>query len=250
MRQTRRRQGLLAELGKLVEFLPGLRVHRRCRARLQHPFGVPVEVKRFQIAGTEFVAHKGQGRFGPKRGGKAVGQIARHGNGVLCGEWSFGDAQQVKFHRGRVGVLVLVDAIQVGGQGLGGGALQVHLGGRGFGMGANDEGAKQPVNVGQFGPQHLGQFTLRQPAHHLHLKQTVLRMHVTQRTVHIDLVLGSDVRHPALVKTDADGRAEFCQRQCARALRLFGVEVPGGSGARGHDEGDQQKGENFQVTFH
>ena len=168
----------------------------------------------------------------------------------MRGKRAFGDFQQVEFNRGRVAVLKLVDAVQIGQQRLGGRALGVELFGPGVGVIANAEGAKQAVHIHQFGAQDFSQFALRQAAHHFHLKQPVLRMHVAQRAVHVGLAGGLDVRHAAFVITHGDLGPEVFQGQRTRTLRQLGVHIPSGC-SPGHDADEgQQQGENFQDAFH
>ena len=170
---------------------------------------VPLDVKSLKVFGAEFIADIRHRGLGLECRRKAVGQVAADGKSVLGSEGPFGDAQNVKFHGGRMGGLVLVDAVQVRQQGDASRACGVQLLGFLLSVVANAERAKQLVGFQQFGAEHLRQFTLGQTAHHFHLKQPILCVQVTQRPVQVGFVECLNVRHAPVVKVHAHGRAQL-----------------------------------------
>ncbi|MNN44367.1 hypothetical protein D3C81_1586540 [compost metagenome] len=121
LRQALVDQRLFAEAGEGVEVFPvaGGEDRRRFGVTVgQHTVGLPVEIEDLEVISAELIAHIGQQRLGAKRRRKAVGHIAGDADAVFCRERSFGDAQHVKLDRCGVGVLILVNAIQIGLQAL------------------------------------------------------------------------------------------------------------------------------------
>ena len=98
---------------------------------------MPGEVEGLQVVGAQLVTDIGQHRFGTEGRGKAVGHIARDAEGVCGGEGALRNAKDVELQRCRMTGLVLVDAIQVGGQGLARRAVGVHLRRVGIGVSAD-----------------------------------------------------------------------------------------------------------------
>lgn len=99
----------------------------------------------------------------------------------------------------------------------------VHIGGCAF---ADAQAAKQLVSFYQLGPEDFGQFTAGQAAHDFHLKQPVLRLHITQRAVHIELITGANMRHAALVVTHGDRLFERIQLDLALTRGQLALYVP------------------------
>ena len=211
-----------------------------------HALRMPVQVKNAQVIGPELVADQRHHRFGFKGGGKAIRQIARHRQRVLGRERALGNAQQIKFQRRRVAGLELVDAIQVGGQGLVGGCAHVQGLRYPLRVFADAQGAKQAVGVEQLGAEDFGQFAHGQAAHHFHLEQAVLGVDVAQRTVQIRLVLRGDVGHAALVVAHSHRLLQAAQVHAAVAHWLFCVQVPGAASYQ-HNKGRSQQ---FEESFH
>ena len=117
-------------------------------------------------------------------------------------------------------------------------------------MRANAQRAKQPVYLHQLGSQNLGQLPLGQAAHHFHLKQSVLCVHIAQRPVQVDLVVCLDMGHATLVIAHANPVTQTRKGLRARALDLLGVEVPDRSRCGNSHQQGQHKGRDLQGTFH
>ena len=197
--------------------------HRWCRhwgrGRLTpNAIGLPRPVKQSAVGGAEFIVDLGQHRFGAKPRGKAVGHVCGHAEGIGQGERLGLDAQKVKLQRQRPAALKLVHPIQIREHRLPGFALGVKARSRLLGMVAQAHGAKHPIGVQQFGAQDGGQLAFGQAAHHLHLEQTVLRVHKAQCAVQVGLVLGLQMGHAKVVVMHLNGSAQTCQRQVSIAL--------------------------------
>ena len=207
---------------------------------------MPIQVKNTQVIGTELVAHQRHYRFGLEGRCKAVSQVTGHRQRVLGSERTLGDSQNIKLHRRFVASLVLVDAVQIGHQRLVGRVGHVHALGYTRSMLADAERAKQAVGIKQFGTQNFCQFTLCQSAHHLHLEQPVLGVHVAQRPVHVGLVLRVDVGHAAFVVADAHLLLQATQIDGALAHHLFALQIPNASAK--HQE--RRHKDQFECCFH
>jgi hypothetical protein len=146
--------------------------------------------------------------------------------------------------------LVLVDAVEVGGnRQVGRGRLVDRLH-HGIGMGPDAQGTEQAVDVQQFRPQDLRQFAARETPRNLHLEQPVLGVHISQRPVHVAFVGGLDMRDAALVIAHVDRRLQAGQGELAVALRLFAVNVPGQSGGGQHQQEQQPHEGPRDELFH
>ncbi|MCY1548723.1 hypothetical protein D9M68_848500 [compost metagenome] len=113
-------------------------------------------------------------------------------------------------------------------------------------MGADAQGAEQPVGVDQPGAEYFRQFAACQAAQHFHLEQAVLGMHETQGAVQVGLVLCLDMRYTALVVAHRDWRLQLRESQFAIAQRLLAVDVPGAASRSGGDD----HGKGGQGAFH
>ncbi|MNH00440.1 hypothetical protein D3C79_596320 [compost metagenome] len=235
-------KGLVAEAGEGFKALPVLRRQRGP----QRAFRLPVEVENLQVLRPELVADVGQGRLGAERGGKTVGQVAGNAQGIFSGERPGRYAYKVELHGFGVARLPVVDAIEVGLQGLPCGGLVVQALNHQRRLITDAQAAEQGIGGQQLVAQHLGQFTAGQAAHDFHLEQSVLGMHVAEGAVQVCFVLRLQVRHAAGVIAHTDRGLQAGYRYLAVTLRQFAVHVPvTGTGGHGHYHG--QKG---QAALH
>ena len=160
----------------------------------------------------------GQHRFGANPRRKTVGHVSGHAEGVGQRERLRRDAQEMKLQRQRPAALKLVHPVQISEHGLPGIALGVKARSGLLGMVTQAHGAKHPIGVQQFGAQDGGQLAFGQATHHLHLEQAVLRMHKTQCTVQIGVVLRLQMGHTKFVVMHLNGSAQTCQGQGSIAL--------------------------------
>ncbi|MOA20282.1 hypothetical protein D3C78_1407160 [compost metagenome] len=133
-------------------------------------------------------------------------------------------------------VLILVDPVQVGLQGLPRRGLLVERGHIAVGALTDAQAAKQLVGVEQLGTQYFGQFAPGQAAHGFHLEQSVLGLHIAEGAIQVEFAFGANVRHAALVVTDRHRPFQMLQLHQALTRRLLAVHVP----ASADDEGRKQ----------
>ncbi len=236
LRQTSVFKRLVTQLRQLIQALPvGV---GQCRFRVEHAVRVPVQVEDFQVLRPKLIAHIGQQRLGSERRGKTVSQIAGDADRILCGEAPSGNAQCVELHRPCVGVLILVDAIDVGFQRFPGRGVLVLACDIRVRVFANAQGAKQFVGLDQIRPEYLRQLATCQATQHFHLEQPVLSMGIAQRTVKVGFVLGADVRHATLVVAQGDGGLKTAHGDLAVAYRQLAIYVPARATCKqGDDDG-------------
>ena len=242
LRQAGLGQGVEAEAGDGVQVLP-VTISQRLA---DHALGLPVQIKDLEVVGAQLVADMGQHRLGAKRGGEAVGHIAGHAQGVGAGEGPWLDAQQVELHRHGALGLELVDAVQVGQQRLGRGQRGVQFGGIAVGVFADAQGAEQAVGFQQRAAEDFRQLAAGQAAQDFHLEQAILGVDEAQGAVHIQFMLGLDMRHAPLIEIHQHLRLQGLQLQLTAALRLFAVDIPVGAGGSGGDD----QGQGGQAAFH
>ena len=113
LRQAVVGQGLFAQGGDGAKGLP------IAGRQVESALGLPVEIEDVQVGAAQSVAHIGQYRLGAKGCGKAVGHVPGDADAVFGGKRALGDAQHIELHGAGVAVLILVDPVQVGLQGLG-----------------------------------------------------------------------------------------------------------------------------------
>ena len=156
------------------------------------------------------------------------------------------DAQHVELDWRGVAVLILVDAVQIGLQGLPRRGLLIEAGDITGGAFADAQAAEQFVGVEQLRPEHFGQLAARQAAHGFHLEQAVLGMHVAEGAIQIGFVFGADVRHATLVVTHGHRTLQVAQLHLTLTPRLLAIDVPADTGEQDNDE----QGKNGENAFH
>ena len=115
---------------------------------------------------------------------------------------------------------------------------------------ADAEGAKQAIRFHQLVTQNRGQFAARQTAHQFHLEQPILRMHKAECAVHVGFVLGLNMRHTALVISNADGGLQVRKIDAAVAGWLFAGDVPrAASGGHANDDGKCSQSALHRKSF-
>ncbi len=236
LRQASVFKRLVTQLRELIQALPvGV---GQCRFRVEHAVRVPVQVEDFQVLRTQLITDVGQQWLGSERRGKAVSQIAGDADRVLWGEPPSGNAQRVELHRPCVGVLILVDAVDVGFQRFPGRGVLVLTCDIRIRVLTNAQAAKQLVGLEQIRPQYLCQLATCQATQHFHLEQSVLSMGIAQRTVKVGFVLGADVRHATLVVAQGDGGLKTAHGDLAITYRQFAIYVPArATRKQGDDDG-------------
>ncbi|MNE52360.1 hypothetical protein D3C80_1470300 [compost metagenome] len=166
-------QRLFAQAGEGVQVFPV--INGQCGYRFgmplgQHAFGLPVEVEDVQVVGAQLVANKRQQGFSAKCCGKAVRHVTGDADAVFGRERTFMDAQHVELGGRRMCVLILIDAVQIGFQGLPCRRLAIQRSHVARGTFADAQAAKQFVGVDQFRAEVFRQFTTGQAPHGFHLE--------------------------------------------------------------------------------